>query len=273
MKSKLQKLEARIQELIEIHMVGLLPGGITESAITQKLAEALHQNTLEKDGKRIAPNVFTLILNPAETTPWQDAQLLDALTESLQAAGREIELEFDSPLTLSVSSDTSLPPGNIYVITSHKIDVLESTHAMPQDQTTTTEEDPSPENAFLIIEGRKVFPLTDSVITMGRRLENQLVIDDPRVSRTHAQLRSIKGRYVIFDLNSTGGTFVNGQRASQTVLYPGDVISLAGVSLVFGQDNPPPRPDLKDTGPLSAQPVERTTAVLKTRSEIRKNKQ
>jgi pSer/pThr/pTyr-binding forkhead associated (FHA) protein len=78
-------------------------------------------------------------------------------------------------------------------------------------------------------------------------LENQLVIDDPRVSRNHAQLRAIKGRFVLFDLNSTGGTFVNGQRTSQTVLYPGDVISLAGVALIFGQDNPPPRLDLNDT--------------------------
>ena len=95
---------------------------------------------------------------------------------------------------------------------------------------------------FLIIEGVKVHPLNETVVNIGRRLENQLVIDDPRVSRNHAQLRAIKGRFVLFDLNSTGGTFVNGQRTSQTVLYPGDVISLAGVALIFGQDNPPPRP-------------------------------
>jgi pSer/pThr/pTyr-binding forkhead associated (FHA) protein len=103
-------------------------------------------------------------------------------------------------------------------------------------------------------------------------LENQLVIDDPRVSRTHAQLRAIKGRYVVFDLNSTGGTFVNGQRTSQSALYPGDVISLAGVTLVFGQDNPPPRPDLKDTGPISLQVFERPTAILKERTDFRKRK-
>jgi len=126
------------------------------------------------------------------------------------------------------------------------------------------EVDNIPENAFLIVEGVKVHPLNESVVNVGRRLENQLVIDDPRVSRNHAQLRAIKGRFVLFDLNSTGGTFVNGQRTSQTVLYPGDVISLAGVALIFGQDSPPPRPDLAGTAPLSLDPgtSERPTATI-----------
>jgi pSer/pThr/pTyr-binding forkhead associated (FHA) protein len=69
-------------------------------------------------------------------------------------------------------------------------------------------------------------------------LDNHIVLDDPRVSRNHAQLRIIKDQFTLFDLNSSGGTFVNGQRTNQSVLHPGDVISLAGVSLIFGQDLP-----------------------------------
>lgn len=110
--------------------------------------------------------------------------------------------------------------------------------------------DAVPEDAFVIVDGVKVIPLTQPVINIGRRVENTLVLDDPRVSRTHAQLRSINGRYVLFDLNSTGGSFINGVRVTQSVLYPGDVISLAGVNLIYGQRNPPPRTDLKDTSPL-----------------------
>src|SRR5512143_1566747 len=107
-----------------------------------------------------------------------------------------------------------------------------------------------PEDAFVIVDGIKVIPLSQPLIRIGRRLENNLVLDDPRVSRTHAELRAINGRYVLFDLNSTGGTFVNGLKITQSVVYPGDVISLAGVNLVYGQKNPPPRPDLKETSPL-----------------------
>jgi pSer/pThr/pTyr-binding forkhead associated (FHA) protein len=124
-------------------------------------------------------------------------------------------------------------------------DLPEDTSEKNHDDTTTV-----PEEAFLVIDGVKVFPLTESVVTIGRRLGNTLVIDDTRVSRLHAQLRAINNRYVLFDLESSGGTFLNGRKINQAVVYPGDVISLAGVDLIYGQKNPPPRPDLKQTWPF-----------------------
>jgi pSer/pThr/pTyr-binding forkhead associated (FHA) protein len=104
-----------------------------------------------------------------------------------------------------------------------------------------------PEQAFLIIDGMKIFPLNRTVVTMGRRFENTLVLNDPRVSRIHAQLRAFKGRFVLFDLKSRGGTFLNGKKIEHSVVYDGDMISLAGVELLFRQNNPPPRTDLRET--------------------------
>lgn len=93
-----------------------------------------------------------------------------------------------------------------------------------------------PPNAFLIMAGIQAIPLNQSPMTVGRSHENIMVLDDPRVSRKHLEIRVIREHFVLFDLNSSGGTYVNGQRVSQGILYPGDVISLAGVSLVFMQD-------------------------------------
>ena len=124
-------------------------------------------------------------------------------------------------------------------------------------------DDGIPENAFLIIEGVKVHPLKESVINIGRRLENHVVIDDPRISRNHAQLRAIKGRFVLFDLNSSGGTYVNGQRIGQGLLYPGDLISLAGVNLVFMQGTHLPGRSGVD-GNTMVGPGQRPTAVFNT---------
>ena len=130
--------------------------------------------------------------------------------------------------------------------TNHKLEANDPETDLPE---TPEAADAIPENAFLIIEGLRVYPLREPIVNIGRRLENHVVIDDPRISRHHAQLRALKGHFVLFDLNSTGGTFVNGQRANQTVLYPDDVISLAGVILVFGQDIQ--HIDLVETAPLS----------------------
>ena len=93
-----------------------------------------------------------------------------------------------------------------------------------------------PEDYFLIVEGTQAIPFTKSVTTVGRSHENMLVIDDPRVSRRHLEIRYIRDQFVLFDLNSSGGTYLNGQRTGQGMLYSGDLISLAGVNAVFVQD-------------------------------------
>ncbi len=102
------------------------------------------------------------------------------------------------------------------------------------------------EDAFLIVNGVDLFPLKLPITSIGRKIDNVLVLNDPRVSRQHAELRRFRGRYVVFDMGSTGGTYVNGHRVSHSVVYDGDVISLAGVLLVFRQKNLP-RPDLNKT--------------------------
>ena len=266
MKLNLDQLEAKLQALVEDQLVGILPGLKVEDRIIQRLATALKQNIIQqKDEGAIAPNVYTLIVATDSSPMWKEQSTLDALKNVITMAGKDVGLKFTSQPTITITTDDTYAPGDISVVASHKLEPVADTQGMQFSTSDNIEVGENiPDNAFLIIEGVKVHPLNESVVNIGRRLENNLVIDDPRVSRNHAQLRAIKGRFVLFDLNSTGGTFVNGQRTSQTVLYPGDVISLAGVALIFGQDNPPPRPDLAETSPLESDPgtSERPTATV-----------
>jgi hypothetical protein len=260
-------LEARLQNLIEVRLVGLLPGQPVEDRMAQKLAASMHANlATQPDGTTLAPNVYTIIVNPDEVSHWQNARLLDGLLSALKSAGQEAGLQFTSQPVITISSDLTHPAHDASVLASHRMELVAETRGTPNENQPPQEVDHIPENAFIIIEGVKIFPLNTSVVNVGRRMDNQLVIDDPRISRNHAQLRAINGRFVLFDLNSTGGTYVNGQRTSQCVLYPGDVISLAGVTLIFGQDNPPNQSDLVDTAPLNPAAAERPTAILKDRS-------
>jgi len=253
MNLNLDQLEAKIQSLVENQLTGILPGIKLEDRIIQKLAVALKQNIIEqKDKGAVAPNVYALIVAAESAPMWNDSRFIDILKNIISTAGRDVGLTFETAPTITITTDAGYSQGEVSVVASHNVEPVEETQGMATNTDNEPEtNDTIPDNAFLIIEGVKVHPLKESVINIGRRLENHLVIDDPRISRNHAQLRAIKGRFVLFDLNSTGGTFVNGQRTSQTVLYPGDVISLAGVALIFGQDNPPPRPDLMETSPLN----------------------
>lgn len=256
MSNKLDQLEAKLQSLVEDQLVGILPGVRIEDRILQRLSAALKQNIVENSGEdEVAPNVYTLIVAPETSPMWKEPATLDVLRNIILTAGKEVGLKFTGNPTITITTDENYSNEDIGVVASHKLEPVGDTKGMPNETKSpeTDEGEAIPENAFLIVEGGKVHSLTEPVVNIGRRLENHLVIDDPRVSRNHAQLRSIKGRFVLFDLNSTGGTFVNGQRTSQTVLYPGDVISLAGVALIFGQDNPPVRPDLAETAPLDGQ--------------------
>lgn len=80
------------------------------------------------------------------------------------------------------------------------------------------------------------FPLDGDQLTIGRDSTNPVAINDAEVSRKHARLMFQGGKYVLEDLGSTNGTFVNGQRlAGPVVLKPGDVVSL-GEQIVLMYD-------------------------------------
>ncbi len=83
------------------------------------------------------------------------------------------------------------------------------------------------------IKGR--WPLNKPETTIGRWQDNDIVVDDRWVSRNHARIRRDGERYVVEDLGSKNGTFVNGQRiAGPTELADGDVVQVTPlVELTF----------------------------------------
>ena len=70
-------------------------------------------------------------------------------------------------------------------------------------------------------------------LTIGRREANDLVIEDRSVSGHHAKIDSLQDRFVLTDLQSKNGTFVNEQLISSHWLKHEDVITIGGYSLVF----------------------------------------
>ena len=73
----------------------------------------------------------------------------------------------------------------------------------------------------------QAFDLNKPVVTIGREASNDIVLEDPQVSRQHARLTLQGTSYMIEDLGSTNGSFVNGRRVmTPTPLNPGDKLGL-----------------------------------------------
>ena len=73
------------------------------------------------------------------------------------------------------------------------------------------------------------FPLFSATATIGRETINEIVFDDAEISRRHVRVTHLAGRFIIEDLGSTNGTFLNGRRIEAPApLSNGDVLDLGG---------------------------------------------
>jgi pSer/pThr/pTyr-binding forkhead associated (FHA) protein len=80
--------------------------------------------------------------------------------------------------------------------------------------------------------------LTKTVTTLGRQFENDIVFQEEFLSRFHAEIVHEDDKYVLYDKDSTSGTFVNGRKVDRCVLNSGDLISLANIYIMFVNNNP-----------------------------------
>jgi hypothetical protein len=106
-------------------------------------------------------------------------------------------------------------------------------YAAQPDPDPEPEPEPRPrEHAVLIWDGRDV-PLDRDVVVIGRSSGCDIVLDDPNVSRRHAEVRRLGEGFSLVDLGSTNGTEVNDQRVGETSLMNGDVIGVGTTRLTF----------------------------------------
>src|SRR4030043_888702 len=79
----------------------------------------------------------------------------------------------------------------------------------------------------------QVIKLEKKTYTLGRRDDNDIILDDVFVSRNHAEVTFDKGKYRLCDRKSRYGTFVNGTRITEIALTYGDEIQLGNIVITF----------------------------------------
>jgi pSer/pThr/pTyr-binding forkhead associated (FHA) protein len=84
----------------------------------------------------------------------------------------------------------------------------------------------------------QTFYLDESAVSIGRQLSNDIILNDPHVSRNHCVIRTEGEHYMIEDLNSANGTYVNGERVNACSLKEGSLIQIGISRFVFRLQNP-----------------------------------
>lgn len=235
MKDRFSRLEARVEALVEGTFARLFAGHVHPRDVAVQLARALEDSAA---AGRPATH-YAVRLHPADVEALHKAQpdLERLLADELLSLARQGGFTLAEPPQVSLRAEPNMKPHSVLVTVEDRPAPASATQTMTAVRpAASAEPQPVAPKAFLIVDGERTVVLAKPVIGLGRRFDNDIVVDDTRVSRAHAQLRLRFGRYVVYDLGSTGGTFVNGIKVEECVLRAGDVISLGGIPLIYGEE-------------------------------------
>lgn len=237
MQNPLKTLEGRIQTFIESNSDKLFGSKQDLSGLISKINDTLLSRAkFSSDGVFIAPRSIRVLISTKDAPSMsENAELLDLLETAISERARQLDLLVSEPIAISFEADESIASREFSIELDYENEDTEKTQAMMLAAGNI--ENPVPEGAFFIVNGANIYSLQHPLINVGRSRENHLILENPKVSRRHGQLRLISGAFHYFDLDSSGGSKINGTVIKEAALVPGDVLSLAGVPLIYGQDS------------------------------------
>lgn len=265
------RFERRLERLVE----GTFAKVFKDEAQPADIAHALQRETDDRrvivgPGHLIAPNAFVVELGDHDNerlSPYAEP-LGEALAEMVQEHGREQGYSFVGPVQVRLEHDPKLDTGRFQVRSEPAAAVARAdggrtarpapptaAMAVPDDQLMPDDVAPAPSpparrHRVVVVSqgaapvgsrgahGEEVsVPLTSPVTIIGRSASADLHLDDPGVSRRHAELQVTGDVVRLVDVGSTNGTTVNGEQVGATTLHEGDRIQVGGTVLVYRSDD------------------------------------
>ncbi|MBA4420183.1 MAG: hypothetical protein C0391_03460 [Anaerolinea sp.] len=252
------QIESVLKILLEKKLFFWLPAPLKTEGLLEQISKtlqtALTVNALE------SPHYLVIAVSNTDYQVWQENQAdLHALSGLILHKKQTAGVDGYQPGGFHVIIDPRLTPGEIRIEYANE-DCEGTTKHLNLDASSLNIQEAEVNSPYLIDPNERVVSITTSIFNLGRRDDNDMIIQDARVSRQHAQIRSTPNGCMLFDLGSTGGTYVNELRITQHQLHQGDVISLAGYLLIYGDDGQVDlsarneMKDLSETNPPSDNP-------------------
>lgn len=174
--------------------------------------------TVDVRGERIVPNDFVVLLSANDHAGFADIEdaLRTELVEACREYAREEGYHFMGPVKVELRVDNSLKPGRFGIASQIR------------------QPEPGKRPGAIVMPSGDRIEMADGKNIIGRLADCAVIVNDANVSRRHAQIHRSGSGFVISDLGSTNGTYVNGERlVADHRLADGDIVSIGAVNLRF----------------------------------------
>ncbi|MFN2528208.1 MAG: FhaA domain-containing protein [Candidatus Baltobacteraceae bacterium] len=230
--SWLARIEEACAVFIEQTFARTFPSDLEPAHIARKLVSTMEARTTHEGDRASAPSRYTVRVNSEDYERLKPHQLYleEEWTALLQDMARLVSITLTPPVVVRLREDAGIIAG-VVEIEAGSEDPVEPTGASLKEV-----RQPAKEFCLRMLRGLPVdavYPVRDQV-SIGRNKGNDIVIEDPRVSRRHARIEAQRDRAMLIDLDSTNGTLLDGRKVSGRVpLHGGNVITLGNTSLRF----------------------------------------
>jgi hypothetical protein len=214
----MQGLERRLERMVE-GVFRRSSNSIRPIELGRRLIREMDDHrTVDVKGDRVSPNDFVIHMSADDHAGFADieATLRTELVEACREYAREESYHFMGPVSVEIRVDNQLKPGRFGITSQIK--------AVETGRRPGTVVTPS---------GDRI-ELGDGRNLIGRLADCAVIVSDGNVSRHHAVIQRAGSGFVISDLGSTNGTYVNGERlVADHRLSDGDRITVGTVALRF----------------------------------------
>ena len=173
--------------------------------------------------RTVVPNVYTVIVSTEDYDRLSvyDETLVGEFAVMIRDYAQQQQYSFLGSVSVAMQPAEARPQGTVEIISEARVDHDVAPAAGP------------PSGSAPRLEGKQgTFQLTRAVTRIGRGADSDIRIDDPGVSRHHAEIL-IGSDVILRDLGSTNGTYINGKLVAEQPLRDGAVVTIGSTNLTF----------------------------------------
>jgi hypothetical protein len=232
--SRLQRIEERLEAWVNGAFSRMFRSEVQPVEVASALQRELDNNAqvVSRD-RSLAPNAFTVVLSARDhdrLAPYSTS-LVTELTSLVNEHADLQRYAFPGPVQVTLTRDEHLRTGQFRVSSEVKA-AVRAAAPVPLAR---------PAAAYLAVNGA-VVPVLAAGVLVGRGSDCDIRIDDPGVSRRHAEFRVLgegsDADVVVVDLHSTNGTVVDGTRVAQAPVRDGSTVAVGSTTITVHRDDP-----------------------------------